>query len=165
MLVRRATDADTAAIQALYDHHKNSPEVLGLTFIASDWPLYLSAPHVSLLVAENRGHVQGFLLGFDLVNWAYVEILVVSKEARSQGAGSALLEAFEHSGGDRWVAVELCLDPDDRSLANWLDRRGYKKPDLVEWRVKLTPQWAATHHPPVDLTGTNPSASSGLGRA
>jgi ribosomal protein S18 acetylase RimI-like enzyme len=160
MEVRRATAVDANRIQELYANHRNSAVVLGLTYESSDWRLYLGAPHVSLLVAEDCGLIQGFLLGYDLVNWGYVETLVVDNETRRQGIGSSLLEAFERVGLGRWVAVELCLDPNDRNLADWVSRQGFVKPDLVEWRVKLTSLWTITGRQAVNTTGTNPSTSS-----
>ena len=133
--IRPARRDDAQIIQEIYTACV-PVDVAGLTYEVSDWPLYVGVAHVHLLIAETKeGEVVGFLLGYDLVNWGYIDILVVRHSARGKGAGAALIASFEKRAEGRWVASELAVDPEDVELWVFLKGRGYTKAGTTEWCV------------------------------
>jgi GNAT superfamily N-acetyltransferase len=76
---------------------------------AASYPLLLAEPGARLLLAEKRQEVLGYLLGFRHLTFyangpvGWVEELVVRPAARGEGAGAALMSAFE-----RWAAGQGC---------------------------------------------------------
>jgi ribosomal protein S18 acetylase RimI-like enzyme len=137
VVIRPGRRQDAKAIQALYE--SSVPKTTaGLAYEESDWRLYVGRPHVRLIVAEGRldRGVVGMLLGYDLVNWGYCDVLVVSEKARKLGIGSRLLAAFECSGEDHWVASELAVDQEDEGLRAFVKKHGYAEAGTTEWRVR-----------------------------
>jgi len=137
VVIRPARAEDAKAIQAVYE--ASIPETTaGLAYEEGDWRLYAGKPHIRLLVAEGRSDrvVVGMLLGFDLENWSYLDVLVVAEKARRLGVGSALLAAFERSGEGRWVASELAVDMEDGGLRTFVKKCGYAEAGVTEWRVR-----------------------------
>lgn len=134
--IRDAAAADGTALQSLYDYHKNEDEIIGLTYHDADWSVYLGHPHVFLRVAVKDDTVVGFLHGYDMVDWGYIETLIVSKEVRNLGAGRMLLAAFETWGSKSWVASELCTSLTDTKINDYVGRQGYEDYGKSYWRVK-----------------------------
>jgi len=135
VVIRPALARDAPAIQSLYE--SSVPKTTaGLAYEEGDWKLYVQWPHVQLFVAEQFDSLVGVLLGYDLVNWGYCDVLVVSEKARSLGVGTNLLLAFERSCEGRWVASELAVDREDEGLREFVKKRGYAEAGMTEWRVR-----------------------------
>jgi GNAT superfamily N-acetyltransferase len=75
----------------------------------ASYPSLLADPGARLLLAVSDGETLGYLLGFRHLTFyangpvAWVEEIIVRSRARGQGAGAALMSAFE-----RWAAVGGC---------------------------------------------------------
>jgi len=76
---------------------------------AASYPLLLAEPGARLLLAAKGQRVLGYLLGFRHLTFyangpvGWVEEVVVRPGERGQGAGAALMSAFE-----RWAAGQGC---------------------------------------------------------
>lgn len=76
---------------------------------AASYPLLLAEPGARLLVASKGQQVLGYLLGFRHLTFyangpvGWVEELAVRPDARGEGAGAALMSAFE-----QWAAGQGC---------------------------------------------------------
>jgi GNAT superfamily N-acetyltransferase len=75
----------------------------------ASYPALLADPGARLLLAANGDQTAGYLLGFRHLTFyangpvAWVEEIVVRDRERGQGAGAALMSAFE-----QWAAAEGC---------------------------------------------------------
>ena len=102
----RAADADAVALLAgdLAQSFAFSPEKFGLSF-----PALLAAEDTCLLVAVAADQCVGYLLGFTHLTFyangpvGWVEEVLVRQDHRGQGAGRALMSAFE-----MWAAKRGC---------------------------------------------------------
>lgn len=106
--VRPAAAGDREAVAALAAELAQSFEFSAQRFRAS-YPSLLADGGARLLVADGGGEVVGYLLGFRHLTFyangpvAWVEEVVVRQRERGQGAGAALMGAFE-----RWAEGQGC---------------------------------------------------------
>ena len=122
--VREARPEDFESVAALLEE-LGRPKVLGTPAEAArrgDYLRWLAHPELHAFVAEEDGRVTGFLdlafvprLNFDAPQ-AWVPDLVVAKDARSRGAGGALLARAEEVARGRG-AFALSLES-----AHWRER-------------------------------------------
>jgi ribosomal protein S18 acetylase RimI-like enzyme len=136
LLIRRATAEDAAAIQAIYAGNRNEERSVGTAYKRVDWASYVEIPHIVLLVLEDAGQVHGCLLGYDLFDWGFIELIVVRHEARGQDAGARLVDEFVLIGKDRWAAAEMLISPADERLHRYTDRLGFTKKESAVWCVR-----------------------------
>lgn len=100
MHIRKAKPNDQQAVFELARELATSFTVEQGSFVAS-FTIILNDENSHLLVAEKRGRIVGYLLGFDHFAFyangriAWVEELYVLSSARKQGVGKALMTAFE----------------------------------------------------------------------
>ena len=135
-MIRRARFRDAAAIQEIYAADRDEEDVIGTSFTLADWASYVGIPHIILLVAEEAGRIEGFIMGYDLYDWGLMETIVVRRDARGGNLGGQLMDAFIAVGDDRWVAAEMVIDPDNSRLRRFADRVGFKQKDRALWCVR-----------------------------
>src|ERR1700730_8830393 len=110
VVVRRATQADTAAIFALTTWLSTS-FVVEETAFRKSFAEALGTPDMCVLVAESGGGVIGYLAGFDHPAFrangrgAWVDELGVAQAHQRPGAGRALMQAFEEWARGRKTAL------------------------------------------------------------
>jgi GNAT superfamily N-acetyltransferase len=106
--IRLAEAGDRDDVAGLAEQLAQSFEFSPEKFRAG-YPSLLADPGARLLLAVNDGETLGYLLGFRHLTFyangpvAWVEEIVVRDRERGQGAGAALMSAFE-----RWAAAEGC---------------------------------------------------------
>ena len=106
--VRRAEAGDCEDVAVLAAELAQSFAFSPQRFRAS-YPALLAADGACLLLAVDRGECAGYLLGFRHLTFyangpvAWVEEIAVRRRDRGQGAGRALMSAFE-----RWAAGQGC---------------------------------------------------------
>jgi len=136
MLIRTARAEDAAEIQRIYKAGRGVETIVGVDYGEEDWRAFVESPQSILLVAEEEGRTAGFLTGYDMRTWGYVDALVVDRESRGRGLGLALLQRFEGHGSGRWGFVELCVDVKDRDTMRYVAARGFRSSGRAEWFVK-----------------------------
>lgn len=136
MAIRLAKSEDTLEIQRLFKSERNNEEFGGADYDERDWKAYLETPHSILLVSESDDKVVGFLVGYDLKTWGYVDVLVIDHAFRGKGLGTDLLKRFEGHGLERWGCVKLCIDLRDLELKEYLLKRDFKSSGKTEWFVR-----------------------------
>ena len=136
MLIRRATAEDAAAIEAIYAEERNEERSVGTAYKQVDWASYVEIPHIVLLVLEDAGQIKGCLLGYDLFDWGFIELIVVRRDARGHDAGERLVDEFLLVGKDRWAAAEMLVSPGDERLLRYTDRLGFTQKEAAVWCVK-----------------------------
>lgn len=140
MATRLARAEDVAEIHAIYLTNRSVEDVVGVDYEKDDWAAFLSAPHTILIVAEEEGKVVGFLLGYDLRTWGYIDVLVVDHAARRKGIGSDLVKRFEGHGEARWGLVETCVDVRDMDTQAFAKKLDFAVRGKAVWYAKpLTP--------------------------
>ena len=108
--VRPAAAGDAGAVGALAAGLATSFPFSATAFAAS-YPALLADPGACVLVAAREGEVLGYLLGFRHLTFyangpvAWVEEIVVRDRERGQGAGAALMSAFEQWAGSQGCAL------------------------------------------------------------
>lgn len=136
VLIRPARREDARAIQGVYASGVLEGR-FPVDYDASDWLAYAGVPHVKLLVAEFAGRIVGMCLGYDLVRWGYLDVLVVDPRCRSRKVGSGLYDAFMAVGRGRWSTAEASVDPREVTLKNFIrKRRGIKSGGTAEWLIQ-----------------------------
>ena len=106
--VRPAAAGDAGAVGALAAGLATSFPFSATAFAAS-YPALLADPGACVLVAAREGEVLGYLLGFRHLTFyaggpaGWVEEVAVAGRDRGQGAGRALMSAFED-----WAAGQGC---------------------------------------------------------
>lgn len=136
LLIRRAIADDAPAIQAIYAEDRNEERSVGTAYKRVDWAAYVDIPHIVLLVLEDGGQIQGCLLGYDLFDWGFIELIVVRREARGNNAGRRLVDAFELVGQDRWASAEMLISAADERLHHYTDGLGFTRKEAAVWCVK-----------------------------
>lgn len=135
--VRAATPEDVPRIQSLYESGLPKDKIIGVRYLEADWPLYCADPRAVLLVADDpSGSLAGFLLGFDCVNWCYVDVFMVSIALRGRGYGGRFLDYLDRERvARRWATIELCVAPEEEDLRGYFLRRGFARRGLSEWLI------------------------------
>lgn len=131
------TTTDFVSIQKLYAEDRNESGIIGLTYAGTNWSRYAMRLNVFLWVAEDGGKIVGFLHGYDMADWGFIETLVVAKSARGDGVGATLVKEFEREGTERgWAAVESCVSLTDRKLGKFVESMGYRQAGTCNWVIK-----------------------------
>ncbi|HEV2196982.1 MAG TPA: N-acetyltransferase [Candidatus Acidoferrum sp.] len=99
----------------------------GISYSKTTLRYFLTVPSADCTVAEDGGHIVGFILSEENPPLAHIITLDVEAKYRRQGAGTALLEAQETnlaSRGVRSILLETAMD-NEAAVAFW-KRHGYR---------------------------------------
>lgn len=124
--VRQAKPEDAAAVHQLYRFAAIPGSTGCLVFEPDHFRKFAEAPQARFYVAEAGDRIVGFVLAYDLVVWAYVDMIVVSEDWRRKGVAGAMLGVLEMDSGDKWRTIEMCHMADAHMLKDFADRSGYK---------------------------------------
>ena len=104
-MIRPASIKDLDAICALNEQSWDAHKKKDYSYTVDDFSWYLKHDKPAIiLVTEN---VEGFIFGYDLELWGYIEHIVVDEKYRWKGHARELVEAFMKCNA-RWSIVESC---------------------------------------------------------
>jgi GNAT superfamily N-acetyltransferase len=124
--IRKAEAKDVGQVYDLYVRTSvacNEPS--SARYTARDLLAYATSENSIFLVCIEGGTVAGFLLGFDLSCWCYVDVLVVKDAEKRRGIGSDLIY-FLADMNDRWDTIEMCYYTDDPAVRQFFERNGFE---------------------------------------
>lgn len=138
MLIRQATPQDAGHIVDLVrELVRNENEECALT--PEGVQVYLDQSGCVILLAEEAGCVLGLLCyscRYDLYHagkTGLIELLVVEKEARGKGIGSALIQETIRRGREEgWAEISVSTMPDNQAAVAF-----YRKHGLVDEAILL----------------------------
>ena len=132
-MIRQATSNDISAIKVLM---KSEPgfwndswrdDVLELGFATADGLAF---------VWDEGGHILGFICANDLGFRAYLNELIVAKEARTRGIGKRLLQKVEEELRHRGCTI--LISDVWRDAIDFYRTLGWSEPDATLLRKKLS---------------------------
>lgn len=136
--VRQAKPDDAEAVLNLYRFAAIPGSTGCLVYEAEHFRKFAEAPQARFYVAEADGRIVGFILGYDLVVWAYIDMIVVSEDWRRKGVAGAMLGVLEMEPGDKWRTIEMCHMADAQMLKDFADRSGFgTNGGAWSWRYKF----------------------------
>jgi len=126
--VRRATVCDVPSINWLYMSNENTRRE-PIKYDESDFTDYVKDGRSMLLVYDDGREIVGFLLAYDLVNWCYIDVLIIRPDRVRKGIGSALVRYLSMMN-DGWDCIEVCYYVDQR-IEGFFTGLGFDTNDAV----------------------------------
>lgn len=114
-------------------------EIAGWNQTAADWKRFLEASPQGCFVAEQDGHVCGTATTISFENrFAWIGMILVDPEYRSQGIGTKLLErTIEYLNDLRVTAIKLDATPQGRPLYEKL--QFVPEYEIERWTLRRSP--------------------------
>lgn len=126
MVIIRADKADVPEIYRLYREEMNQGHNFEpITYKLDDFYEYVNDPRTILLVYREEEKTVGFIVAYDFLNWAYIDIVCVNSKHRGKSIGSALIEHLFKMKSN-WDCIEACYYSDDLALEKFFKKNNFK---------------------------------------
>ena len=139
MNITRASREDVPEIYRLYSEEMNQGHGFEPTplYELDDFYDYLKDPRVIILVSKEEKNLAGFIISYDLLDWAYMDVVCVAKNFRGKNIGGRLIdELFKIN--PKLESIEACYYSDDVIMENFFKKNKIefnRKPMI--WVVKV----------------------------
>lgn len=129
-------------------HHGDSDEVTKLfysdrvveqdkrfDFQKEDLELMLNRPHIFQYVCEDENEIVGYILGYDMGAWGFIDILIVSSTHRNMSIGTLLINHLVDNN-KHWKVVETACYSKDTDSIQFIKNRGFDIEQTLVWLGK-----------------------------
>jgi ribosomal protein S18 acetylase RimI-like enzyme len=132
-MIRNANISDLNSIYSIYKDRNDTEEHKNCNYTLSDWSWYIRNGIV--YVYELNNELYGFIFGYDMGLWGYIEHIVIDKKHRGLNIGEKLVDYFIQNKFENWQQVELCHEMD---LDDYFQKIGFESNQIItKWVHKL----------------------------
>ena len=132
-MIRRATIEDLDDICRIFADRWDGHTGTDYDYSRDDLTWYLTNKSPGLILVNQP--VTGFLFGYDMGLWGYIEHMVVDKDHRGKGTGRELIETFVNWSW-HWRIVETCYYSEVQNLKGFLDSVGFEEAFDSKWVLR-----------------------------
>jgi len=130
-MIRKASIGDLDSIWVIYAERFDSYDSDDIKYTLDDLRWYLENDAAIMLVYD-VGEIAGFVFGYNLGIWGYMEHIVVSAKYRGNGYARELIERFVNHNDD-WRIVEACHYTEMKNMSSFFKSIGWRD-GLVDTR-------------------------------
>lgn len=132
-MIRKAKISDLDQIYSIYLERNFTEESKNCSYSKLDWKWYIE--NGIIYVYELNNELCGFIFGYDMGLWGYIEHIVVSKKQRGLNIGKKLVDYFIENKFENWQQVELCHEMD---LNDYFQKIGFESNEIfTKWVHKI----------------------------
>lgn len=133
-MIRKANISDLDQIYLIYLERNLTEENKNCSYSKLDWKWYIENSGI-IYVYEIDSNICGFIFGYDMGLWGYIEHIVVSKNNRGSNIGRQLVNYFIENKFENWEQVELCYE---LNMDEYFTKIGFKDNQIItKWVHKL----------------------------
>lgn len=131
MGIRVATQSDVDDIVQIYQQINIKTMKTDVKFTKSDFEKHVDNSNIYVYDIDK---IVGFILFYDHITWAYIEVLCVDKNFRGNGIGNKLLNTIKN---ESWNRIELCCHISDVDVINFVEKCNFIPSDqITSWYYK-----------------------------
>jgi ribosomal protein S18 acetylase RimI-like enzyme len=101
-------------------------------FAREDIEKMLALPHIFQYVFRAEKNVVGYLCGYDMGAWGYLDVLLVKKSHRNKSIGSALIDRLIIDN-PQWTIIETSCYAHDEASIEFVRNRGFNIEQTLRW--------------------------------
>ncbi len=101
-------------------------------FTSDDFKQMTTHSHIYQLIWEENNEIIGYLAGYNMGVWGYIDVLIVKSSHRNRSIGSSLIKQFE-SLHPEWLRVETSCYAQDSESINFVKKQGFNIQQTLEW--------------------------------
>lgn len=107
-------------------------------FHPEDFDRMLLYSHIFQYVWEDNEQIVGYLAGYNMGVWGYIDVLIVKSIHRNKSIGTKLIEKFLEDNQDKkWERLETSCYAHDKESIQYVRNRGFDIEQTLAWFGKV----------------------------
>lgn len=133
-MIRLLQTSDTPNLMEFFFADRKVQQDERFNFELEDFEKMLTYSHIFQYVYEVNEKIVGYLAGYNMGVWAYIDVLIVKSTDRNKSIGTTLIEKFLEDNQDKnWVRLETSCYAHDTDSIQYVRNRGFNIEQTLAW--------------------------------
>jgi GNAT superfamily N-acetyltransferase len=131
-MIRNLKRADLQNLMDFFISDRTIQQDERFDFSIDDIDLMLNYPHIFQYVFELDNQIVGYLCGYDMGGWGYIDILIVKSTHRNMSIATSLIETLL-SQNLHWNIIETSCYSQDKDSISFIRKNGFDIEQELRW--------------------------------
>lgn len=130
-MIRKLYTSDIPNLLEFFFADRNIQQDQRFDFEANDFEKMMEHSHITQLIWEEDNQIVGYLAGYNMGVWGYIDVLIVKASFRNKGIAKKLITHFVH--GHDWTRLETSCHASDEDSMQFARRNGFNIEQTLKW--------------------------------